>query len=66
VPKREVSEEEIADLRGKVTQAKVHLYEALADGCPGPHIPTPHLDGNPAWCTRCGRDNEGIMRKRRA
>lgn len=52
-------------LRENVANAQQKLYEALSSLCPGPHLPRQHRDGSPPWCTRCGRDNLGVLRKDR-
>jgi hypothetical protein len=53
------TEDRIAELAGKVIDARLALADAIRDACPGPHAYVQHRDHNPPWCKTCGRGEMG-------
>lgn len=51
---------ELDRLRRRRDSAQERLLDAVAELCPGPHLPVQHRDHKPRWCRRCGRTADGI------
>lgn len=52
-------DELIAELRGRLIDARLDLADAIRAACPGRHTYVQHRDGLPPWCKACRYTEDG-------